>query len=263
MEYRLEGSAAHYRWVEDFQPDDIEERGPVFQLGGYVTGFPSTANPALTLRGDVRMFFGRVTFETFNLDLGTGSTTPVTTRTSYLGFTQEGSVGLRGSTRNSGYVEPFVGLGHRWWLRDIGGDTGYPEYYRQIYGRVGLRTENTLGASGGGAGPVKLRVTLSIDPQLWARERIDLSEFAFMDSGSGLLLQGRELTVKNGLRPGWTTEIGLRRGQVDITGYWQAVRFAKSDEVVCFTSSSPSVQVRCHQPRSSQDIFGLRLGIAF
>src|SRR5574341_1847103 len=69
VEYGLEGSVAQYRWVEDFQPEDIEERGPVFQLGGYVSGFPSTARPTLTLRGDVRTLFGRVDFETFDVDL--------------------------------------------------------------------------------------------------------------------------------------------------------------------------------------------------
>ncbi len=257
VEYRLEGSIAQYRWVEDFAPEDIEERGPVVQLGGYVSGFPSAVNPALTLRGDVRMLLGRVTFETFDQDLNTGALTPVTTHTSYLGFTQEGSMGLRGATERGGHLEPFIGLGYRWWWRDIGGATGYVEYYRLIYGRIGLRTEHKLDDNS------KFRMTLSIDPLLWARERIDLSRFSYIDSNSGLPLQGREVSVRNGLRPGWTIEMGLGRGNVDLTGYWHALRLAQSNDVVCFTSINPSVRGLCHQPPSFQDIFGLRLGVAF
>jgi hypothetical protein len=256
-EYRLEGSVAQYRWVEDFEPEDIEELGPVVQLGGYVSGFPSTASPGLTLRGDLRMLVGRVTFETFDQDFNTGSLTPVTTHTSYFGTTQEGSVGLRSAIKRGGYLEPFFGLGYRWWWRDIRGDTGYVEYYQQIYSRLGLRTEHKLDNN------ARLRMTLSVDPQLWARETIDLSRFSFVDSTSGLPIQGREVTVENGLRPGWTIEVGFGRANVDLTAYWQAVRLGESNSVVCFSSIDQTVQGSCHQPTSFQDIFGLRLGVVF
>jgi hypothetical protein len=167
------------------------------------------------------------------------------------------SVGLQEATKGGAYVEPFFGLGYRWWRRDISGDAGYVEYYQQIYGRLGIRTEQDLNNN------VKLRMSLSVDPQLWAREQIDLSGFAFVDGSSGLRIQGQDVTLQNGLRPGWTAEIGLGFGSVDLTGYWQAVRLGESDGVVCFTSSDATVQVLCNQPESTQDILGLRLGVAF
>ena len=73
VEYRLEGSVAAYRWVEDLgSRNNVKEFGPVLQLGGYVSGFPyisgspSASAAALTLRGDVRLLVGRVEFDTFN-----------------------------------------------------------------------------------------------------------------------------------------------------------------------------------------------------
>ncbi len=254
MEYRLEGSVAAYHWVEDLGSLEVEETGPVLQFGGYVSGFPSTSIPALTLRGDFRLLVGQVEFDTFDQDLISGTLTPVTTDTTYLGTTQEGALGLR-ETFEKGFLETFVGLGYRWWWRDIGGATGYPEYYQQIYGRVGLRIEHDLGDT------LKFRSTVSIDPLLWARETIDLTDIAYIDSGS--LVEGQQVTVENGLNPGWTFEIGLRQGTIDLTGYWQAVRLDVSNAVTCFDSTNPAVRQSCFQPESHQDIFGLRLGLAF
>lgn len=261
MEYRLEGSVAQYRWVEDLGISGIsdpEELGPVFQLGGYASGFPSESLPALTLRGDVRLLVGRVQYDTYNQDLNNpGLLFPITTHTSYIGSTQEGTVGLRQGIEG-GYLETFVGLGYRWWWRDLGGDTGYPEYYRVIYGRVGLRTEHGLGRT------MKFRAVFSVDPMLWARETIDFSGSSFNDPAFGNVpVVGQRFTVENGLRPGWTIEMGIRQTNIDVTGYWQAVRLDESDLAVGYDSSTPAARRFFRQPESRQDILGLRLGVAF
>ena len=263
VEYRLEGSVAAYRWVEDLgSRDDVKEFGPVLQLGGYVSGFPyisgSPSAAALTLRGDVRLLVGRVEFDTFNQDLLTGVLTPAKTHTSYIGFTQEGSVGLR-QGGEGGYLEPFLGLGYRWWWRDVGSDTGYPEYYRLIYGRIGMRTEHGLSQT------LKFRTTFSIDPLLWAREQIDLTDFAYLDDrfAPAVLVEGQRVTVRNGRRSGWTLEAGLRQGSLDVAGYWHAVRLKESNRVICYDSVQPLARRECWQPHSNQDIFGLRVGVAF
>jgi hypothetical protein len=261
VEYRLDATVAAYRWVEDLGSIEVKESGPVLQLGGYVSGYPyisgspSGSAAVMTLRGDLRVLVGRVEFDTYNQDLSTGALAPVTTHTTYLGITPEGSIGLRQGVE-SGYLEPFIGLGYRWWWRDIGGDTGYPEYYNLIYGRLGLRTEHGLG------GTLKFHTTFSVDPVLWARETIDLTESAYIDSG-GALVQGQRFTVENGLRPGWTVEVGIRQGMVDLTGYWQAVRLDESNSVTCYDSVDPAARRSCFQPESHQDIFGLRVGLAF
>ncbi|MFZ5863800.1 MAG: hypothetical protein ACOYXR_13280 [Nitrospirota bacterium] len=264
IEYGLEGSAAAYRWVEDFGGLRPEEFGPVVELGGYVSGMPyrlggsPESATSLTLRGDVRLLLGRVNYDTFETDLNTNVTTPVSTTTTYVGATYEGSVGARG-VRNIGYLEPFIGLGFRWWLRDVGGASGYPEVYRQIYGRVGVRTEHALGDK------LKFRSTFSVDPVLWSREEVDLSGIAFMDTdfSPAVLVEGQRFTVKNGLKPGWTVEAGIRQGQLDITGFWRAVRLGESNRVICMESAQPQARRGCLQPESDQDVFGVRFGVAF
>lgn len=263
IEYRLQGDVAAYRWVEDLGQTEVKESGPVFQLGGYVSGFPyisgspSESTAVMTLRGDLRLLVGRVEFETFNQDLVTGALAPLTTHSTYLGTTQEGTIGLHQGVE-SGYLEPFIGLGYRWWLRDIGGDTGYREYYRLLYGRVGLRTEHGLGKT------TKFRTVFSVDPLLWARETIDFSDSAFNDpTFGGVLVVGQRFTVENGLRPGWTIEMGFRQAHIDVTGYWQAVRLGESDLVVGYDSAIPAARRFFRQPESHQDILGLRVGVEF
>ncbi len=257
VEYGLEGSVAEYRWVEDFGSRDPKEFGPVLQLGGYISGSPSVSFAPLTLRGDVRMLVGQVGYDTFEQDLITGALRPTKINTSYLGFTQEGSIGLREGIED-GYLEPFLGLGYRWWWRDIGGSGGYTEFYRLIYGRVGARTEHELG------GALKFHTTFSVDPLLWAREQIDLTGSAYNDPNfGGVLVQGQRVTLKNGLHPGWTVEMGIRRDKIDLTGYWQAVRLDESNIVICYDSTIPAARQACDQPESHQDIFGLRVGFAF
>jgi hypothetical protein len=257
VEYRLDGSVAAYRWVEDFGSRSVKEFGPVLQLGGYVSGSPSTSFLPLTLRGDVRMLVGQVGYDTFEQDLITGALRPTKIDTSYLGFTQEGAIGLREGIE-SGYLEPFLGLGYRWWWRNIGSSAGYTELYRLIYGRIGVRTEHGLG------GALKFHTTFSLDPLLRAREQIDLTGSAFNDPNfGGVLVEGQRVTVKNGTRPGWTVEMGIRQDTIDVTGYWQAVRLAESNIVMCYDSAVPAARVLCSQPESHQDIFGLRVGVAF
>lgn len=257
VEYRLEGSIAAYRWVEDVEPLSAEESGPVLQLGGYVGNAPGPADAPVTVRGDVRLLLGHVGFDTYNVDLSSGSTTPIHTNSTYLGLTQEGSIGYRhrgGET--TGSVEPFMGLGYRWWWREIGGGSGYGEYYRLLYGRLGVRTDHPFSPT------ASFRMTLSIDPVLWAREKVDLSDFAYPRSGT--TFQGQRVTLKNGRRSGWTLELTLRQGNLDLTGFWQAVRLGESNHVGCFESASPLVaDDECWQPESTQDLFGVRVGVSF
>lgn len=242
VEYRLDGSVAAYRWVEHTGSLDVKESGPVLQLGGYVSGFPSEADPTLTLRGDVHLLVGRVNFDTALL---TSPGTPVATHTVYVGTTQEGSLGKRiGGER--GFVEPFVGLAYRWWLRQIESTdtvTGYPEWYRTLYARLGVRWNANLSAHVGVFG------VLSVDPMLFAQEQVDWTNTIY----------NQTLTVRNGKRPGWTVEAGLRQGTVDLSAYWQATRFGESNSVACNVPPA----FRCGQPQSDQDIIGLKVGAQF
>ena len=258
IEYRLEAGLAAYRWTEHLSYGTPKEQGPILVFGGYVSGFPSIAAPALTVRGDVQVFLGRVNYDTYAQNLSNPALiTPSSTHSGYVGVRYGGDVGWRFDAGRVA-MEPFLGAAYRWWWRYVesdGGAQGYPEVYNTVYGRIGLRGEYAL-ASG-----MALRGAASIDPLLWAQEQIDLTDFAYIDSGS--LVEGQRVTVKNGLRPGWTIEMGIRQGNLDVTGYWQAVRLDESNIVTCYDSVNPAVRRRCLQPESHQDVIGLKVGFAF
>ena len=81
---------------------------------------------------------------------------------------------------------------------------------------------------------------------IWAREEIE-------DFGS------ETLRVRNGTRPGWTVEAGIRAGTAEVGLYWQATRFGQSNFVACPVPP----YFRCAQPKSHQDIVGLKIGTRF
>jgi hypothetical protein len=241
IEYRLDATLASYRWEEDVPPDPPQEMGPVVLLGGFVSGSPSASAPPLTLRGEIRMLAGRVNYDTSTIGV---PSTPVNTHSAYIGFTQEGSVGWR-VDGTAIRLEPFTGLAYRWWLRTVessGSVSGYPELYRTVVWRLGARFEqrNMSGWRMFGA--------VSADPVVWAHEVIDLEDTT-----------GDTLRVRNGKELGWTLELGLREARADVSLFWQAMRFGESNVVPC--NIAPTFA--CLQPRSDQDIIGLRVGLSF
>jgi hypothetical protein len=240
VEYRFDATLAAYRWVEDVAPTYPTEAGPMLLLGGYLSGVPAPAIPEMVLRGDVRLMLGWVNYETA---LISDPSTPVSTHTAYTGMTYEGSVGWRTVSGNV-RAEPFLGVAYRWWLRQIasnGSVQGYPEWYYTIVGRLGLRLEQAS------AEAWRLYGVLSADPLLWATEVIDLTDST-----------GERLTVENGLKMGWTLELGLRGNKVDVGLFWQAVRLGESNIVACSFSS-----LGCLQPKSDQDIMGVKAAMMF
>jgi hypothetical protein len=237
VDYRFNATLAAYQWKEH-TTETPKESGPVILLGGFVSGSPSKALPSLTLRGDMSLWLGRVKYDTVTIG---PPTTPVSTHTAYLGLTEEGSIGWRVSGPG-GRVEPFLGVASRWWVRNIettGNVQGYPETYWTIVGRLGVRMQQAATKGWGLYGVV------SADPMLWAREGIDLSN----STGEGLF-------VRNGSKVGWTLEAGFRRRESDIGLFWQAVRLGESNLVACSFGG-------CLQPKSDQDILGVKVGVTF
>ena len=240
IEYQAKVGAAMYSWQEQIGGLTPKELGPALTLGGYIKGFPSSANPGLSLRSDAEMFLAHVNYDTYE----SFTNAPVTLHTNYLGLTYEASAGWR-SSDSPNAIEPFIGYGLRWWLRSIqSSDTvsGYPEQYTIIYNRIGLRGGREI------RGHTVLHGSVSLDPMLFAREQVDFTSFP----------SGDTFTVKNGLRPGWTVELGMRGETVDGTISWRATRFGPSNTVSCLQGTA-----QCHQPESRQDMIGLTLGIFF
>lgn len=240
IEYQAETSLAAYRWVEAAGLATPKETGPMITVGAWVSGAPAVRQPALRLRGEMEFFTGWMAYDTAFL---AAPTVDVRTHTFYLGSRYEGSIGWRVGTPDSS-LEPFVGLGLRSWLRSIQSNSsvdGYPERYRIIYGRLGLRGVRTIAGTG-------FYGVASIEPLLWAREDVDLTNTVYNET----------LEIKNGKQTGWTLEAGLQFRAVDVGIFWRATRLGKSQVVSCNVSP-----FGCYQPRSDQDIIGLKLGFVF
>ena len=235
IDLAISGGVAYYTWKENTSVGTPKESGAIWTIDGSIGAAPFEKLPDLRLHGDAQLFFGRVGYDTFIQ--GTG--TPVNTDTDYFGLKFEGGAGWRITYRETS-VEPFLGLAYRIWWRDIlttSVATGYLEWYRTLYGRIGIQAKHTLKKG------ITLYTTFSLDPMLWAEEKVYL---------------GETLTFENGRQAGWEIEGGARWNHLEATGYWQATRFGESNVVI-----SPGCPNGCIQPKSDQDIIGFKVGYLF
>jgi len=236
IEAGVDVGTAYYRWWEFTTLGVIKEAGNIRTVGGHIAGVPLQKLPALKLRGNVLLFHGQVDYDT-KTSLGT----PVKTTSNYLGFKVEGNTGWCFVYEQT-CIEPFLGLAYRIWERDIDSTSivqGYPELYSALYGKIGMRVDHKPQEG------ITIYTAWSIDPMLWARERIDWTS-----------ISGETLVVNNGRRVGWTIEGGAHWNYFEALAYWQATRLGKSNEVSCSG-------IICFQPKSFQDVIGFKVGYLF
>jgi hypothetical protein len=256
IESRLDVGSAYYTLQEDTSQGTLKESGPIWTLG---LSLSSSLTPETkTLRGhaNVEVFWGQVDY-----DSKTQSGVPVNTDTNYRGFKIEASTGwpivyqtddesdeLREQFKAKGIkilksnkkrvlfsVEPFIGLAVRWWDRMVENAAPTPgriELYRTFYARAGILGSWMPKKS------TEIYWAFSADPMLLAQERTQNS--------TGVLF------LENGRRLGWEFEAGGRFQKISATAYWQATRLGESDVVSGYS-----------QPKSDQDIIGLKLGYLF
>ena len=133
-------SSQYFTWTEQNPVKRVKERGSLFS-GGVLLGL--TTSSSLTLRLREELFGGQVGYD--------GATqapdnSPVQTDVNYFGTRQDLDLGVRIPVRRL-LVEPFAGIGYRWWLRDLQDAvaangklaSGYTESWQALYGRVGSR----------------------------------------------------------------------------------------------------------------------------
>lgn len=231
-------STQYFTWGEDDGGRRIlKERGALFSTGavaGYVT------DSSFTLKGRGELFGGEVGYggETQAPD-----SVPVRTQVSYFGSREEIDLGYRPSW--SFRLEPFVGIGHRWWLRglqdaataDGTAVSGYTETWQTVYGRAGARSE--LVTSRG----VRVAAEAGAKYPLYTGNSVDFA-------GSGVT------TFRPGGRWSGFAEAAVRYRSVKLALLYEGFRF----------SQSPLIQVQNRfyfQPESYSDIFGASLGWAF
>ncbi|HBA89428.1 MAG TPA: hypothetical protein DCZ75_16020 [Geobacter sp.] len=232
-------SARYFTWQEhDGGRRILKERGPLFSTGvllGIVT------KSSITLSGKGELFGGEVDYDG---ETQAPHSVPVRTQVGYFGTTAQLDLGYRAETATL-RGEPFVGIGHRWWLRDLQDTTsasgepvsGYTESWQTLYGRFGARGRLILPrgvevvAEGGAKYP------------FYTGNSVDFSS-------SGVT------TFRP--RPHWSAfaETGVTYRKARITLSYEGFRFNQSHERL--------VQGKNYfQPKSSSDIFGLNLGWTF
>ncbi len=173
---------------------------------------------------------------------------PVKTSVIYFGTKVESDVGWR-SLAGPVAIEPFAGLGYRWWLRalqettalDTGGNS-FPvgaatEFWMSFYSRLGGRAtwniakDFTLFAEGGG-------------------------KYPFYNENRADSVGGR-VTVKPGSEWSAFGEIGVTYKRFRPTLYYEGFRFSQSNVVPIGNNTGVL------QPKSESDIFGINLNWVF
>lgn len=134
-------TAQHFTWKEYYGGRRLlDEDGPLFSGGakvGILTDF------AMTIKAKAEVFGGII-----NYDGETQAPTPVpvTTDVTYVGTRGEADLGYRFPIQHVN-LEPFAGLGYRWWTRMLQDShtatgapvSGYTETWDTLYCRLGGR----------------------------------------------------------------------------------------------------------------------------
>ena len=256
-EFVLYPFVQHFNWEEFDSRGNrlLEESGPLFGVGTLLRVDLRDGRLMLQAKGEI--FGGNVDY-----DGQTQSTTDVTkdrrpakTDVDYVGTRIEGDLGVRIGDETKGSVEPFLGLGYRYWIRDIN-DTvavsttnmlfsvaGYTEKWQSLYTRWGLRGAYTFDedfkffAEAGGKYPI------------YNENSVDY----FSDG---------DVTIKPGKQFSPFAEAGFRIDRFRASIFYEGFRFSESPSVFAgFDSSGRAISLR--QPKSESDIIGVTLGWCF
>jgi hypothetical protein len=240
-------SGQHFSW-EEFTGGKrlLKEDGLLYGAGAAVTvDLLQTGGGSLTLRGKGELFGGVVDYD--------GQTQPpnplpVKTEVTYFGTKEELALGWTVPLKAAS-VQPFAGVGHRWWLRDLHDSTaidggavaqvqGYTEYWQTVYAKLGLAADYRL------ADDWKLFAEVGGKYPFYNSNRVNVS-------GVG------DVTLKPASL--WSTfaELGFRYKKFRPAIFYEGYR----------TGQSPGVPIAQNlailQPKSHEDLIGFSLGWCF
>jgi hypothetical protein len=241
--FYLYGVIESFTWQE-FDDSDarlVKESGPLFGIG---LAYSHEFEDKLTLTQKGEIFIGSVDY-----DGQTQTGEPVTSNVGYFGLTLEGDLGRKFKVSRSISLEPFGGLGLRWWLRDIKDGTtstgatayGYTEGWSTFYGRLGVR--GVVDYPGG--------------TQLFAEAGLKLplyNENTAYLSDAGL---GSDVTLHPGKSTSSFAEAGVQIDKFKAIIFYDGMRFSKSAVV------DIGGGLGVYQPKSTADIYGVKIGSSF
>lgn len=227
-----------FTWKE-FDADGsrlLKESGPLVGVG---FTYWREDEQHVTLRPTAEIFGGQV-----NYDGQTQAGVPVSTTVNYFGFKLEGDIGRRFRPSQGLSLEPFGGLGYRTWLRNIRNGTaadgsptaGYREDWKTFYARLGLRGGKEFSEAS------RLFVEAGMKLPLYNENTAYLS-----DVGAG-----PDLTFNPGKMVSYFAEAGVKINRLKGSLFYDGLRFSRSAVVQGWL-----------QPKSTMDIYGIKLGYTF
>jgi len=232
-------SGQYFRWEEHQNNRRIlKETGPLVSAGVVVGG---STNSSLTMRGRAEIFGAEVNY---NGETQAPESVPARTEVNYFGIRNQFDLGHRFSS-GSLRLEPFGGLGHRLWLRDIRSGTdatgqpfsGFTEFWQTGYGRLGARA-----AYPAPSGASFFAEAGALYP-FYTGNTVD-----FVGSGTTTLHPRGKLSG--------FAETGITWNRLKLSLHYEGFRWSKSP-----VKAAGSELI--FQPESRSDIFGLSLGWAF
>lgn len=237
-------SVGYFTWEEQSQQGRtlLRETAPLFGVGGQMdVDLFRGESDALTLRGKADFFGGEARYhgETTEAD-----PSPIKTNVTYFGGREEADFGWAFRSPSL-TLEPFGGIGFRWWLRSIHDAytadgtraNGYDEFWRSFYSRTGIRA----------------RAPLSPDAELFFEGG---AKYPFSTTSTVSNFSGGDLDLHPAARWSGFGEAGVRVGKVRAAFFYEGYRFAPSSPV-------PAGDYLVYQPTSSADIFGISVGYCF
>ena len=244
----------YFNWEEykDTGERVLEETGPQGGVGTLLR--VDLNNGLLMLQAKGELFGGIVDYDgqtQASSRYPENSEIPVDTDVDYFGTKLEADLGLRvGETK--GTIEPFVGIGYRYWIRDLNDSvavnrlnqlvpiSGYTEEWQSFYTRWGLRGSYAVNDD------FKLFAEVGGKYPIYNENRIDEDD----------------LTIKPGKQFSPFAEAGFRIDRFRATVFYEGFRFSQSSWVFAgFDSDGRSLYFS--QPKSESDIIGITLGYCF
>jgi hypothetical protein len=226
----------------------LKEDGFLYGAGAAIrVDLLKTETGSLMLKGKAELFGGVVDYD--------GQTQPpnplpVKTDVTYIGARGESDLGWRFPLQDFS-IEPFAGIGYRWWLRDLHDSTafdpvqrrnvsvgGYTEYWQTVYTRLGARMDYTLSDS------------LKLFGEAGAK-------YPFYNSNTIEFTDVGEKTIRPGSAWSAFVEIGARYKRFRPAVFYEGFRYSQSPLVPIGGNRA------IFQPESESDIFGISLGWAF
>ncbi len=246
-------SHQYYTW-DEYLPSGLralKEEGPLVGAGGTARLNLYDRKLMLKLKGEL---FGGVSYYDGHTQASAQnpaiSFLPVKTDVIYFGLRAESDLGWRIPLGDAS-IEPFGGLGYRWWLRSLQSSTtvdtnGNPlavaastEYWMSFYSRLGARAA----------------LALSKNVTLFAEGG---AKYPFYNENSTDIPGSGSITIKPGKEWSAFGEIGVTYKSFRPSIYYEGFRFSQSPAVAI-----PYTNLFAIQPRSQSDIIGLNISWVF